>query len=29
VIALQPNGAAAMNLEQMSGSDLRAASERE
>ena len=29
VIALQPNGAATMNLEQMSGSDLRAASERE
>ena len=29
VIALQPNGAAAMDLEQMSGSDLRAASERE
>lgn len=29
VIALQPNGAAALNLEQMSGSDLRAASERE
>ena len=29
VIALQPNGAATMDLEQMSGSDLRAASERE
>ena len=29
VIALQPNGAATMNLEQMSGSELRAASERE
>jgi mannose-1-phosphate guanylyltransferase len=29
VIALQPNGAATMHLEQMSGSDLRAASERE
>jgi mannose-1-phosphate guanylyltransferase len=29
VIALQPNGAAMMDLEQMSGSDLRAASERE
>jgi len=29
VIALQPNGAASMNLEQMSGSELRAASERE
>jgi mannose-1-phosphate guanylyltransferase len=29
VIALQPNGAATLNLEQMSGSDLRAASERE
>jgi len=29
VIALQPNGAATMNLEQMSGSDLLAASERE
>jgi len=29
VIALQPNGAAALNLEQMSGSELRAASERE
>ncbi len=29
VIALQPNGAATMNLEQMSGSDLRAASEKE
>ena len=29
VIALQPNGAATLNLEQMSGSNLRAASERE
>jgi mannose-1-phosphate guanylyltransferase len=29
VIALQPNGAATMDLERMSGSDLRAASERE
>ena len=29
VIALQPNGAATMDLEKMSGSDLRAASERE
>jgi len=29
VLALQPNGAATMDLEQMSGSDLRAASERE
>ena len=29
VIALQPNGAATMNLEQMSGSELRASSERE
>ena len=29
VIALQPNGAATMDLEQMSGSDLRAASEKE
>jgi mannose-1-phosphate guanylyltransferase len=29
VIALQPNGAATIDLEQMSGSDLRAASERE
>lgn len=29
VIALQPNAAATINLEQMSGSDLRAASERE
>lgn len=29
VIALQPHGAAALNLEQMSGSELRAASERE
>jgi mannose-1-phosphate guanylyltransferase len=29
VIALQPSGAATMDLEQMSGSDLRAASERE
>ena len=29
VIALQPNGAETMDLEQMSGSDLRAASERE
>jgi mannose-1-phosphate guanylyltransferase len=29
VIALQPDGAATLNLEQMSGSELRAASERE
>jgi mannose-1-phosphate guanylyltransferase len=29
VIALQPNGAATMDLERMSGSDLRAASEKE